>query len=135
MKWLVVANLRGKIEPPTSEGIQFNVLENNWLDGLARAVQEALARLCGHCINQIKGTPFEFYPRCDAMGQPLEAPSHPQLRRQVEDLSFMLYDRQHELDNACAVSNQKSALAIQRNNTITRLLKDRKKNRRRLDKR
>ena len=68
MQWLVVASLRGKVEPPTSEGIQFTLRENNWLDGLARAIQEALARLCGHCINQIKGTRFEFYPRRDAMG-------------------------------------------------------------------
>ena len=68
MKWLIVACLRGKIEPPTSEGLEFTLRENNWLDGLARAIQEALARLCGHCINQIKGTRFEFYPRRDAMG-------------------------------------------------------------------
>ena len=58
MQWLVVANLRGKVEPPTSEGIQFSILENNWMDGLAKAIQEALARLYGHCINQIKGTPL-----------------------------------------------------------------------------
>ena len=38
------------------------------------------------------------------------------------------------MDNARAVSNHKSALAVWRNNTITRLLKDRKKNRRKLDK-
>ena len=29
MHWLVVANLQGKIEAPTSEGIQFSILENN----------------------------------------------------------------------------------------------------------
>lgn len=45
--WLIIANLRGKMEAPTSEKIQFNVQENNWLDGLARAMQEALACLCG----------------------------------------------------------------------------------------
>ena len=73
LQWMVVENLREKMEPPTSAGIQFTVRENNWLDGLARAIQEALTRLCGHCINQIKGTRFEFYPRRDAMGQPLEA--------------------------------------------------------------
>ena len=65
---MVVANLCGKMEPPTSAGIQFTVRENNWLDGLARAMQEALARLCGQSINQISGTHFEYYPRRDAMG-------------------------------------------------------------------
>ena len=47
LQWLVVASLRGKIEPPTIEGIQFTIRENNWLDGLARAMQEAVSRLCG----------------------------------------------------------------------------------------
>src|SRR3954470_6017294 len=67
LEWLIVASIRGKIEPPTVEGIQFTLRENNWLDGLARAMQEALARLCGQSINQIKGTRFEFCPRRDAM--------------------------------------------------------------------
>ena len=53
LQWLIVADLRGKMEAPLSEKIQFTVRENNWLDGLARAMQEALARLCGQNINQI----------------------------------------------------------------------------------
>ena len=36
LQWLIVANLRGKMEAPTSEKIQFSLRENNWLDGLAR---------------------------------------------------------------------------------------------------
>src|SRR3954467_8181264 len=99
-QWLVVASLRGKIEPPTAEGVQFTLRENNWLDGLARAMQEALAHLCGQSINQIKGTRFEYYPRRDAMGQPVEVPRHPELKHQVDHLSFMMYDKQKELDNA-----------------------------------
>ena len=38
MQWVVAANLRGRMEPPTSAGIQFTVRENNWMDGLARAI-------------------------------------------------------------------------------------------------
>src|SRR3954463_7985907 len=53
LQWLIFVSLRGKIELPTAEGIQFTVRENNWLDGLARAMQEALFRLCGQSINQI----------------------------------------------------------------------------------
>ncbi|KAK1611378.1 hypothetical protein QYE76_035051 [Lolium multiflorum] len=45
LQWVIVADLRGKIEPPMSERIQFSVRDNNWLDGLARALQEALAQL------------------------------------------------------------------------------------------
>ena len=47
LQWLIVASIRGKIEAPTSEGIQFTLRENNWLDGHARAMPEALSRLCG----------------------------------------------------------------------------------------
>src|SRR4051812_45362878 len=106
LQWLIVASLRGKIEPPTTEGIQFTLRENNWLGGLARAMQEALVRLCGQSINQIKGTHFEFCPRRDAMGQPLEAPYHHELKTQLDHLSFMMYDRQQELENCRDYSDQ-----------------------------
>ena len=34
LQWIIVASLWGKIEPPTVDGIQFTLRENNWLDGL-----------------------------------------------------------------------------------------------------
>ena len=114
LQWLIVASLRGTIEPPTAEGIQFTLRENNWLDGLARAMQEALSRLCGQSINQIKGTRFEFCPRRDANGQPLEAPYHPELKTQLDHLSFMMYDHQQELDNCRDYCNHKYALSRRR---------------------
>lgn len=77
--WLIVADLRGKMEAPTSEKIKFRLRENNWLDGLARDMQEALARLCGKNINQIIRTRFSHYARRDSMGMPLEMPGHPEL--------------------------------------------------------
>lgn len=134
LQWLIVASLRGKIEPPTAEGIQFTLRENNWLDGLARAMQEALARLCGQSINQIKGTRFEFCPRHDAMGQPLEAPYHHELKTQLDHLSFMMYDHQQELDNARDYSNHKYAIIRTKDQTIALLAKDRKSRHRHLDK-
>ena len=51
LQWLIVADLRGKMEAPLSEKIQFTMRENNWLDGLARAMHEALARLCAQNVN------------------------------------------------------------------------------------
>src|SRR3954470_17785861 len=41
LQWLVAASLRGKIEPPTAEEIQFTLRENNWLDGLDRGNAES----------------------------------------------------------------------------------------------
>src|SRR5215216_6653319 len=124
LQWLIVASIRGKIEPPTTEGIQFTLRENNWLDGLARAMQQALACLCRQSINQIKGTRFEFYPRRDAMGQPLEAPHHPELKTQLDHLSFMMYDCQKELDNARSYANHKYAITAKKYQTIAMLVKD-----------
>src|SRR3954471_11481628 len=97
-------------------------------------MQEAFACLCGKSINQIKGTRFEFYQRRDAMGQPLEAPYHHELKTQLDHLSFMMYDRQQELDNAHDYSNHKSAIIKTKHQTIAMLVKDRKSRRRRLDK-
>ncbi|KAK1629407.1 hypothetical protein QYE76_003722 [Lolium multiflorum] len=50
LQWIITADLRGKMEPPTSERILFSFRESNWLDGLARALQEALACLCGQKV-------------------------------------------------------------------------------------
>ena len=47
LQWVITADLRGKREPPISMRVHFSVMESNWLDGLARAMHEALARLCG----------------------------------------------------------------------------------------
>src|SRR3954463_16546952 len=134
LQWLVVASLRGNIEPPTAEGIQFTIRENNWLDGLARAMQKALARLCGQSINQIKGTRFEFCPRRDANGEPLEAPYHHELKTQLDHLSFMMYDRQQELDNCRDYCIHKSAIIKTKDQTSAMLARDRKSRRRQVDK-
>ena len=56
------------MEPPLSDKIQFSIRENNYLDGLARDMQEALARLGDENINQIIGTCFVHYARRDSMG-------------------------------------------------------------------
>ncbi|KAK1698715.1 hypothetical protein QYE76_015412 [Lolium multiflorum] len=53
LQWVITADLRGKMEPPTSERILFSFRESNWLDGLARGLQEALARLCGQNVVRI----------------------------------------------------------------------------------
>src|SRR4051812_15232591 len=97
-------------------------------------MQEALARLCGQSINQIKGTRFEFYPRRDVIGQPLEAPYHHELKSQLDHLSFMMYDCQKELENARAYANHKYPIAKKKDQTLAMLVKDRKSHRCQLDK-
>ncbi|KAK1663278.1 hypothetical protein QYE76_051437 [Lolium multiflorum] len=82
LQWIITADLRGNMESPTTERILFSFRESNWLDGLARGLQEALARLCG------------------------QNTSHPELRHHAEHLDFMLYHTQLDLDNARMYANQ-----------------------------
>ena len=87
-------------------------------------MQKALACLCGQSINQIQGTRFAHYARRDFMGMPMEMPSHPELRRQVENLDFLLHERQQELDNARELANQNRAIADQKAQTFALLVQD-----------
>ena len=109
-----------------SERIQFSVRENNWLDGLARALQEALARLCGQNVNQIKGTRFAHLARHDSMGEPMDLPPHPDLKYHVEHLDFMLRETRKELDNSRVYANQTYLHISQQTDAIKMLAKDRK---------
>ncbi|KAK1617149.1 hypothetical protein QYE76_022666 [Lolium multiflorum] len=103
LQWIITADLRGKLEPPTSERILFSFRESNWLDGLARGLQEALARLCGQNV------------------------SHPQLRHHAEHLDYMLYHTQKELDNSRAYANQTHLALITHGDAIKMLSRDRNK--------
>jgi hypothetical protein len=91
LQWIITADLRGKMEPPTSERILFSFRESNWLDGLARALQEALARLCGQNVEALQEERFAHLARRNTAGEPMDLPLHPQLRHHVDHLDYMLY--------------------------------------------
>ncbi|KAK1682406.1 hypothetical protein QYE76_043254 [Lolium multiflorum] len=97
LQWIITADLRGKVEPPTSERILFSFRESSWLDGLARALQEGLARTM-----------------------------HPQLRHHVDHLDYMLFQTQKELDNSRGYANQTHFALTQHGEAIKMLNKDRK---------
>ena len=103
-QWVVTADLRGKVESPIWETIWFSVKGNHWMEGITKAMQEALARLCGQNVNKIKNTRFFYYPRHDLMGRPITMPPHLELSHYVAYLDFMLYKTRKELDNARAFS-------------------------------
>ncbi|KAK1693300.1 hypothetical protein QYE76_009997 [Lolium multiflorum] len=84
LQWVITADLRGKMEPPTSERILFSIKESNWLDGLARALQEAHARLCGQHVTELQGTRFAYFARHDAIGEPMALSSHPVLNMPMQ---------------------------------------------------
>ena len=126
LQWIITADLRGKMEPPTSERILFSFRESNWLDGLARALQEALARLCGQNVVAIQGHRFAHLARHDAIGGPMDLQSHPELRHHVEHLDFMLHETRKELDNSRVYANQTHLHLAEHADAIKMLAKDRK---------
>src|SRR5215218_7523091 len=76
LQWIITADLRGKMEPPTSERILFSFRESNWLDGLAHALQEALARLCGVSGEALKSPRFSHLARRNSAGEPMDMSPH-----------------------------------------------------------
>ncbi|KAK1646286.1 hypothetical protein QYE76_064091 [Lolium multiflorum] len=96
MQWVIVADLRGKLEPPMTGRIQFSFRENNWEDGLARAMKEALARLCGLELPRIRGTRYFHMARHDSMGAPMDLSPHPELMYHVDHTDYMLYAQKDE---------------------------------------
>ncbi|KAK1648490.1 hypothetical protein QYE76_066295 [Lolium multiflorum] len=89
---MITADLKGRKEPPMSERILFSFKASNWVDGLAHALQEGLARVCGQNIAALQGTRFTHFARHDTVGEPMALSSHPVLKHHVEHLDFMLHE-------------------------------------------
>ncbi|KAK1626091.1 hypothetical protein QYE76_000406 [Lolium multiflorum] len=126
LQWIITADLRGKMEPPTSERILFSFMESNWLDGLARGLQEGLARLCGMSGEALKHPRFSHLARRNSAGEPMDMTSHPELKHHVEHLDFMLYHTQQDLDHSREYANQTHARIIEQGDCIKMLAKDRR---------
>lgn len=123
LRWLIVADLRGKQEPPTSDKIRFNVRETTWSDGLARAMQEALAHLCGQNSRQLRNTRFEHYAKHTSL---MTMTAHPELKHHVYHLNCMLQEVRKELDNSRAYINAHHQVRSETASTITILARERK---------
>ncbi|KAK1643298.1 hypothetical protein QYE76_061103 [Lolium multiflorum] len=124
LQWIITADLRGKMEPPTSERILFSFMESN--DGLARALQEGLARLCGMSGEALKHPRFSHLARRNSAGEPMDMQPHPELKHHVDHLDFMLYHTQQDLDNARSYANQTHLALTEHADAIKLLAKDRK---------
>ncbi|KAK1645516.1 hypothetical protein QYE76_063321 [Lolium multiflorum] len=79
-QWMITADLKGSSEPPISERILFSFKAYSWVDGLAHALQEGLARVCGQNIAALRGSRFAHFARHDTMGEPMALSSHPVLK-------------------------------------------------------
>ncbi|KAK1558109.1 hypothetical protein QYE76_016684 [Lolium multiflorum] len=105
--------------------IQFSLRDNTWVDGLARALQEALARLCGQNSVAIEGERFAHFARHSSVG-PLSLPYHPVLRHHVDHLDYMLFETRSALDNSRAAANHTQQQLNQYAETIKVIAKERR---------
>ncbi|KAK1680900.1 hypothetical protein QYE76_041748 [Lolium multiflorum] len=126
LQWVIMADLPGKPESPMFGKIQFSLRENTWADGLARALQEGLARLCGQNAMALQGGRFAHLARHNSLGVPLNLPFHPVLRHHVDHLDFMLCETRTELDNSRGLANYAYAQMVQKDETIKVIAKERR---------
>ncbi|KAK1617729.1 hypothetical protein QYE76_023246 [Lolium multiflorum] len=103
-RWEVSADLGRKLGAPVWETIWFSVTGNTWKEGLVKAMQEAIARLCGQNENKIRNTRFIYYPRHDSMGRSMTMPPHTKMNPYVAHQDFRLYKTRRDLDNALALA-------------------------------
>ncbi|KAK1627519.1 hypothetical protein QYE76_001834 [Lolium multiflorum] len=102
-RWEVSADLGRKLGAPVWETIWFSVTGNTWKEGLVKAMQEAIARLCGQNENKIRNTRFIYYPRHDSMGRSMTMPPHTEMNPYVAHQDFRQYKTRRDLDNALAL--------------------------------
>jgi hypothetical protein len=125
-QWMITADLKGSPEPPISERILFSFKAYSWVDGLAHALQEGLARVCGQNIAALRGSRFAHFARHDTMGEPMALSSHPVLKIHVQHLDFMLHETRKDLE-LTRVHSHRAQMALAHHADAIRLLaKDRR---------
>ncbi|KAK1609594.1 hypothetical protein QYE76_033267 [Lolium multiflorum] len=125
-QWMITADLKGSSEPPISERILFSFKAYSWVDGLAHALQEGLARVCGQNIATLRGSRFAHFARHDTMGEPMALSSHPVLGIHVQHLDFMLHETRKDLE-LTRVHSHRAQMALAHHADAIRLLaKDRR---------
>ncbi|KAK1607694.1 hypothetical protein QYE76_031367 [Lolium multiflorum] len=125
-QWMITADLKGSSEPPISERILFSFKAYSWVDGLAHALQEGLARVCGQNIAALRGSRFAYFARHDTMGEPMALSSHPVLKIHVQHLDFMLHETRKDLELTRVHAHRAQMALAHHADAIRMLAKDRK---------
>ena len=77
--------------------MSFTTMDASWDDGLCRAMQRLLARLCEEHKEELVNTPFEFYRRRDIEGHPTPTARHPTFGEHIVDMEVLLHRTQEDL--------------------------------------
>ena len=97
LSWLIESSVRGNIKSPNSRTLIFTTMDASWDDGLSRAMQRLLARLCEEHKEELAHSPFRFYGRRDAEGRPTHTDHHPTFEAHLEDMEVLLHSTQEDL--------------------------------------
>ena len=97
---LIQSSIRGRIQPPLSRDLVYTTLDSTWIDGLTRAMQRLLARLCEEHKEELALTRFRSLGRRDETGHTTLAASHPLLGDHLTDMEVLLHDTQESLTSS-----------------------------------
>ena len=97
---LIQSSIRGRIQPPLSRDLVNTTLDSSWVDGLTRAMQRMLARLCEEHNEELALTRFRYYGRRNDDGHPTHAESHSLFGDHLTDMEVLLHDTQESMMNA-----------------------------------
>ena len=71
--WLIKSSIRGRIQHPRSKKLVHVTMDSDWADGLGRAMQRMLARLCDEHKAKLSTSRFRYYQRRNSDGNPTPA--------------------------------------------------------------
>ena len=95
--WLIESSVRGRIEHPRSKKLVHVTMDSSWADGLGRAMQRMLARLCDEHRTELKDSRFRYFGRRNGDGHPTPADHHSLFGEYISDMEVMVYRTQEDL--------------------------------------
>ena len=72
-------------------------MDSSWADGLGRALQRMLARLCDEHKSELKNSRFRYFGRRNGDGHPTPADQHSLFGEYITDMEVMSYRTQEDL--------------------------------------
>ena len=95
--WLIESSIRGRIEHPRSKKLVHVTMDSSWADGLGRATQRMLSRLCDEHKTELKNSRFRYFGRRNGDGHPTPTDQHSPFGEYITDMEVMSYRTQEDL--------------------------------------
>ena len=89
--WLIESSVRGRIEHPRSKKLVHVTMDSSWADGLGRAMQRMLARLCDEHKDELTTFRFCYFGRRNGDGHPTPSEHHSLFGEYITDMEVMAY--------------------------------------------